>query len=85
MAQIFVWLGQEERTAYWVASELNRLGVAPPGVKPWGPKTVIKIANRRCYFGKAEYNAKGRVPNPERPLGDLTLGIKRTLVRPAIK
>jgi DNA invertase Pin-like site-specific DNA recombinase len=80
--QIFVWLGDEGRTAYWVANKLNELGARPPYRTTWSPKTVIKIAGRRCYTGKAEYNANGRVPNPEKPLGDLTLGIKRTLVRP---
>jgi DNA invertase Pin-like site-specific DNA recombinase len=80
--QIFVWIGDEGRTAYWVASKLNELGIRPPYRTSWAPKTVIKIAGRRCYTGKAEYNANGRVPNPDRPLGDLTLGIKRTLVRP---
>lgn len=43
---------------------------------------MVKIASHKCYTGKAEYNANGRVPNPERPLGDLTSGIKRTLIRP---
>jgi len=80
--QIFVWLGDEGRTAYWVANKLNELEIKPPQRTTWSPKTVIKIAGRRCYTGKAEYNTNGRVPNPERPLGDLTLGIKRTLVRP---
>ena len=80
--QIFVWLGDEGRTAYWVASKLNELGIRPPCRTTWAPKTVIKIASHKCYTGKAEYNANGRVPNPERPLGDLTLGIKRTLIRP---
>jgi hypothetical protein len=46
------------------------------------PRTVIKIVNRRCYTGKAEYNANGRFPNPERPFGDPTMGVKRTLIRP---
>ena len=80
--QIFVWLGDEGRTAYWVAHKLNELGIRPPYRTSWAPKSVIKIAGRRCYTGKAEYNANGRVPNPEKPLGDLTLGIRRTLVRP---
>jgi len=80
--QIFVWLGDEGRTAYWVAHKLNELEIEPPQRTTWAPKTVIKIAGRRCYTGKAEYNTNGRVPNTERPLGDLTLGIKRTLVRP---
>jgi len=80
--QIFVWIGDEGRTAYWVANRLNELRIRPPYRTSWAPQTVIKIAGRKCYTGKAEYNANGRVPNPERPLGDLTLGIKRTLVRP---
>jgi len=80
--QIFVWIGDQGRTAYWATSKLNELGIRPPYRTSWAPKTVIKIAGRRCYTGKAEYNANGRVPNPEKPLGDLTLGIKRTLVRP---
>jgi len=80
--QIFVWIGDEGRTAYWVAGKLNELRIRPPHQTSWAPKTVIKIAGRRCYTGKAEYNANGRVPNPEKPLGDLTLGIKRTLLRP---
>ncbi len=80
--QIFVWIGDEGRTAYWVASKLNELRIRPSYQTSWAPKTVIKIAGRRCYTGKAEYNANGRVPNPEKPLGGLTLGVKRTLVRP---
>jgi site-specific DNA recombinase len=79
---IFIWLGDEGRTAYWVAHKLNELKIKPPQITTWAPKMVIKIAGRRCYTGKGEYNANGLFPNPERPLGDLTLGIKRTLVRP---
>jgi len=80
--QIFVWIGDEGRTAYWVASKLNELGIRAPSRTSWAPKTVINIVGRRCYTGEAEYNANGRVPNPDRPLGDLTLGMKRTLLRP---
>jgi hypothetical protein len=82
VTRIFVWLGDESRTACWVANKLNELGIRPPYRTSWAPKSIIKIASRRCYTGKAEYNANGHVPNPEDPLVDLTLGIKRTLVRP---
>ena len=82
IVQIFIWIGDEDRTAYWVASTLNELGIRPPYRESWTPSGIIDIVARRCYTGKAEYNAHGRVPNPERPLGDLTLGIKRTLIRP---
>ena len=80
--QIFIWIGDEGRTAYWVASKLNELKIHPPYRTAWAPKTVIKLVGRHCYTGKAYYNANGRVPNPERPLGDLTLWIKKTLIRP---
>lgn len=80
--QIFIWLGEQGRTAYWVAAQLNQLGIKPPQGPTWNPRTVIKIASRRCYTGKAQYNANGLFPNPNRPVGDPTLGDKRTLQRP---
>ncbi len=80
--QIFIWVGEQGRTCYWVASKLNEMKIPPPQRDTWMPRTVIKIANRQSYTGKAEYNVNGRVPNPERPFGDPTMGVKRTLLRP---
>ena len=80
--QIFIWIGEQDRTAYWVASKLNEMKIPPPQRDTWTPRTVIKIVNRHCYTGRGEYNANGRFSNPDRPLGDLTLGIKRTISRP---
>jgi DNA invertase Pin-like site-specific DNA recombinase len=80
--QIFIWIGEQDRTAYWVAAKLNEMKIPPPQRDTWSPKTVIKIVNRRCYTGHGEYNANGRFPNPDRPLGDPTMGIKRTLIKP---
>jgi hypothetical protein len=80
--QIFIWVGEQGRTCYWVASELNKMKIPPPRRETWMPRTVINIVNRRCYTGKAEYNVNGRFPNPERPFGDPTMGVKRTLTRP---
>jgi hypothetical protein len=82
VTQVFIWIGDEARTAYWVAHKLDELGIRPPYRSSWAPSTIIDIVYRRCYTGEAEYNANGRVPNPDKPLGDLTLGIKRTLSRP---
>jgi hypothetical protein len=79
---IFIWAGEQDRTCYWIAAELNKMGITAPQRDTWMPRTVIKIVNRRCYTGKAEYNANGRVSNPERPLGDPTMGVRRTLIRP---
>jgi hypothetical protein len=61
---------------------LDELGIRPPYRASWAPATIIDIVHRRCYTGEAEYNANSRVPNPDKPLGDLTLGVKRTLLRP---
>jgi len=80
--QIFIWVGEQGRTCYWVASELNKMQIPPPQRETWMPRTVIKIVNRQSYTGKAEYNVNGRFPNPERPFGDPTMGVKRTLIRP---
>ena len=80
--QIFIWVGEQGRTCYWVANELNKMKIPPPQRATWMPRTVIKIVNRQSYTGKAEYNVNGRVPNPERPFGDPTMGVKRTLLRP---
>jgi len=82
VVQIFIWVGDEDRTAYWVAAKLNELSIRAPYRTSWAPTTIIDIVHRRCYTGEAEYNANSRVPNPDKPLGDLTLGVKRTLLRP---
>ena len=80
--QIFYWLGVEGRTQYWATVKLNELNVLPLYGTRWVPKMVNEIVKRHCYTGEAEYNVNKRVPNPERPLGDLTLGVKRTILRP---
>jgi hypothetical protein len=80
--QVFIWLGDEGRTGYWATGRLNEMNIAPPYGEAWAPKMIGEIVRRRAYTGKAEYNANQRVPNPSRPLGDPTLEIKRTLVRP---
>lgn len=82
VGHVFIWIGDEERTAYWVARRLDELRIRPPYRSSWAPRAIIDMVYRRCYTGEAEYNANGRVPNPAKPLGDLTLGIKRTLSRP---
>ena len=86
--QIFIWIGREGRTQYWVTAELNKLHSEFPQLfKPlygerWFPKMVGEIVAREAYTGKAYYNKTHRVPNPNKPLGDLTMQIKRTLTQP---
>ena len=46
---------------------------------------IGEIAARECYTGQATYNKNERVTNPAKPLGDITLGVKRTLLRPKPK
>jgi hypothetical protein len=43
---------------------------------------VGEIVARESYTGKADYNKTCRVPNPNKPLGDLTMQIRKTLTRP---
>ncbi len=80
--QMFHWIGTEGRTQYWTTDKLNELGVPPVYGNRWLPKMVNEIVKRHSYTGKGEYNVNERVPNPDKPLGDLTLGVKRTLLRP---
>lgn len=82
VAQIFTWIGTEGRTLYWVAKKLNEMGIKAPEGGKWAPARVTKIAHRQCYTGIHHYNVNARVPNPDRPLGDITAEVRRTLVRP---
>jgi len=79
---IFIWIAERERTCYWVASELNKLKIPPPRRDVWSPKNVIAMIERKSYTGHAEYNMFGRYPNPDHPMGDPTMGEKRTLSLP---
>ena len=80
--QIFRWLGTEGRTQYWASTELNRLGIKPPYGSRWVPKMIGEIVRRKCYTGQGIYNANARVADPNKDPGDLTLGVKRTILRP---
>ena len=85
---IFNWVGVEHRTQYWVAAILNKWRQDYPTLfRPlygdnWVPKTIGEICARECYTGKGVYNKNKRVPNPNKPLEDLTDEIPRTLLRP---
>ena len=80
--QIFTWIGDEGRTLHWVANKLNEMGIEAPDGGKWSPAIISRIVRHSCYTGKHYYNVFARVPNPDRPLGDYTAEIKRTLVRP---
>ena len=82
VTQMFNWVGEQGRTFHWVARHLNEEGITTAEGHKWSPNTVAKIIHRQCYSGSHSYNANARVPNPNRPLGDITAEIKRTLVRP---
>jgi hypothetical protein len=83
--QIFHWVGDEGRTLYWVLDMLNDMKIPAPCRSRWKPMTVAEIVRRKSYTGKGEYNAYELVSNPERPIGDPTLGFKKTLKRPKPK
>jgi len=82
VVQIFQWVASEERTFYWVAAKLNEMGIKAPEGGKWSMSRVSHIAHRHCYVGEHAYNANSRVPNPDRPLGEATAQIQRTLLRP---
>jgi hypothetical protein len=82
VVQIFSWVGEEGRTFHWVANQLNVRGIKTAEGRKWSPNTVAKIVHRECYSGRHTYNVNARVPNPNRPLGDITAEVKRTLLRP---
>ncbi len=82
VAQVFRWVGHEGRTLYWVARRLNDLGIKPRYAKQWSPALISYIVRNRCYTGNHVYNKASYVPNPNKPLGDITGVVKRTLRRP---
>jgi hypothetical protein len=82
VTQIFTWIGAGGRSLYWVTNKLNEMGIKAPEGGKWSPARVANIVHHRCYTGNHAYNANARVPNPDRPLGDITAEIKRTLLRP---
>jgi len=82
---IFRWTGRENRTTHWVAKTLNEIGIPKPGGGVWRPNTVCGLLGNRCYTGQHFYNAASMVPNPARPLGDVTGKVRRTILRPKPK
>jgi len=81
VVQIFYWIGHEGRSTYWAAKELNRLGIKPRYAEKWSPALIGFICKNRAYTGRHAYNKACYVPNPERPLMDITAEIKRTIRR----
>lgn len=82
VVKIFTWVGEEGRTLHWVTRQLNEMNIKTAEGRNWSPGKVAKIVHRQCYSGNHAYNVYARVPNPDRPLGDITAEVKRTLLRP---
>jgi len=81
VAQTFHWIGDEERTLYWVAKKLNESNIKPRYADAWSPSLISFIVKKHCYTRHHVYNRATYVPNPQRPLGDLTSAVRRTLRR----
>ena len=77
--QIFLWVGSENRTLYWVAKQFNKMAIKPRYAKEWSPTLVSYIVKRYCYTGHHVYNKATYVPNPSKPIGDITYAIRRTI------
>ena len=82
VSEIFRLAADEEKTNFEIAKYLNELKIPAPGKPEWEPKAIGQGIRRKCYTGEAEFNSTERIHNPERALGDLTMGIKRTIIRP---
>ena len=81
VGRMFAWLGDEGRSFYWIANDLNQMGVKAPAGGKWTPARVSHVVHNRCYTGHHAYNVHARVSNPDRPLRDITAQVKRTLLR----
>ena len=82
VVQVFRWIGQEGRSTFWAANELNRLGIKPRYAEKWSPALVGFVCKNRAYTGKHAYNKAWYITNPERPLKDITAEVRRTIRRP---
>ena len=81
VVQMFTWLSTEGRSFYWIANTLNEMEIKAPLGGNWSPARVSHVVHNRCYTGHHAYNVNARVPNPDRPLGDITAQVKRTLLQ----
>jgi len=79
VTQVFQWIGIENRTLYWVAKKLNEMAIKPRYATEWSPAIISFIVKNHCYTGHHVYNKAMYVPNPNRPIGDFTYAIKRTV------
>ncbi|MBI2846262.1 MAG: recombinase family protein [Chloroflexi bacterium] len=81
VVKIFNWIGNEGRSVHWVAKRLNEMGLKGASGGFWAQDSVRYLMLNHCYTGQHKYNANSRVPNPKRPLGDITGAVRRTLIR----
>lgn len=77
--QVFQWVGTENRTLYWVAKKLKQMGLKPRYAKGWSPSLISSMVKKHCYTGHHVYNKATYVPNPQKPIGDVTYAIKQTI------
>ena len=76
--QIFTWVGEESRTLYWATQQLNGMGIKTADGVDWNPAKLQRLVRRQCYTGRHAYNVHSRVPDPDRPITDITAEIRRT-------
>jgi hypothetical protein len=55
------------------------MAIKPRYAKEWSPALVSFIVKRHCYTGHHVYNKATYVPNPKKPIGDVTYAIRRTI------
>jgi hypothetical protein len=79
--KVFNWVGNEGHTCYWVTGKLNEMGIKSQTGGNWLQSSIHYLVVNHCYTGKHKYNAYTLVPNPNKPLGDITGAVSRTLRR----
>ena len=77
--QVSQWVDTENRTLYCVAKKLNQMSLKPRYAKEWSPSLISSMVKKHCHTGHHVYNKATYVPNPQKPIGDVTYAIKRTI------
>jgi len=79
-----------EFTAKAIRKWLSRIGVKTLFIEPgspwepryareWSPALISFIVKNHCYTGHHAYNKATYMPNPKKPIGDITGAVKRTV------
>jgi hypothetical protein len=55
------------------------MNIKPRYTSEWSPSRISFIIKKHCYTGHHVYNKAAYVPNPKKPIGDVTYAIRRAV------